>query len=388
MLVYKKQDILNLEFQDTAKAAMEAGLISKEENTAIQKAYPATLYIPNLFLRIGLGILTLIISLAVLGVVFLEIKSGNSYSGIFFFVGAILLVALEIAIHVKGIYQGGIDDVLLHTGIVFILSSIAVRDSTNPALGQAVLSLVACILYLLAFLRYLDRLAIVGAFAGITVLLHAVIIGLLHWPLLVLLSITAIVIAELYLLIGYLLKKQELVNYHPGFRLSKYLLVIGGYACFHLWVAENLYAEYPRGNNLGHPHSGMLLVYWSWTILYPVFVVILGIRKRSRPWIRLGIGLLLSLLLFLQWHEHPMPDELAALIIGLLLIITAYFVIKYLKINDSIFNDRPGRDSAGLDALLPAILLGTIEPAGSNTPQSSTQFGGGSFGGGGAGGEF
>jgi hypothetical protein len=388
MLAYKKQDILNREYRDAAKAAMKAGILTEQENTILQNTYPASLYTPNLFLRLGLGVLTLIISLALLGLFLLEISSGNNYQGVIFIVGSMSLVALEVAIHIQKTFQAGIDDVLLHSGIAYILCSIGLRDSTNPAVGEAVLSLLACLLYLFAFIRYLDRLAAVFALAGFAFFLHAIIIALLHWPLWSFLTIGALAMASLFLLVRHLLKNNNPTFYLRGLQLLQYALAICGYGCFHLAAAESLYAEYPNGNDWGNPQSPMLVFYWSWTILVPILILLRGIFLRSRPWIRIGIVLLLSLLVFIQMHEHPIPDELAAFIIGLLLVVLTYFIIKFLKTNDSVFNDRPGSDSAGLNSLVPALLIGSLHPATANQAGNHTQFGGGSFGGGGAEGEF
>lgn len=388
MLAYNKKDILNREYRDAAKAAMKAGLLTEQENTIVQNTYPVSLYTPNLFLRLGLGILTLIISLALLGLILLESSSGNNYLGVIFFVGAISLVALEVAIYTKKTFQSGIDDVLLHSGIAYILCSIGLRDSTNPALGEAVLSLLACVLYLFAFIRYLDRLAIVFSVAGLAVFLYAVSIELLHWPLWSFLCITALAMTGLFLLVSRIRNNRKLAVYRPGLQLLRYVLMICCYGCFHLAAVESLYTEYPGKNEMGSPASAMKIFYWSWTIIFPILVLVRAIRQRARPWIRISIGLLLSLLVFIQVHEHAIPDELAAFIIGLVLVILAYFIIKYLKTNDSVFNDRPGADSTGLNSLVPVLLISSLQSATPNQAQNHTQFGGGSFGGGGAEGEF
>lgn len=388
MLAYNHQDLLNRECQEAAKAAMRDDLLTEQENKTIQNAYPSRLYTPNPFLRLGLGILTLIISLALLGLLLLEISSGDNYLSVLFFVGVISLVALEVAIHTKKPFQAGIDDMLLHSGIAYLLCSIGFRDSSHPALGQAVLALLACVLYLFAFIRYLDRLAIVFSVAGLVVFLHAVIIELWRWPLWTFLGIAALTMAGLFLQVSRLLNKRQLSCYLPGIQLLQYALVICCYGCFHLAAVENLYAAYQGRNDLGNPASAMVIFYWSWTIIFPFLVLVRGIRLRSRPWIRIGIGLVLSLLVFNQLHEHPVPDELAAFMIGLLLIFLAYSIIKYLKTNNSAFNDRQGAAPGVLNSLLPVIMLGSLQPTPGGHTESTTQFGGGSFGGGGAGTEF
>ena len=63
MIAYNHTSLDNLLINEEAKAALQDDLISKEEATNIGNKYPVNLYSPNLFIRIGLTLLTAIIVL-------------------------------------------------------------------------------------------------------------------------------------------------------------------------------------------------------------------------------------------------------------------------------------------------------------------------------------
>ena len=63
MIAYNHTTLDNLLLNEEATFALNHNLISKEEADAIEKAHPVDLYTPNLFIRIGLFLLTAVILL-------------------------------------------------------------------------------------------------------------------------------------------------------------------------------------------------------------------------------------------------------------------------------------------------------------------------------------
>ena len=67
MIAYNHKSLDHLLMNEEATFALNHNLISKEEADGIEKAYPVNLYSPNLFIRIGLFLLTAVIVLMVFG---------------------------------------------------------------------------------------------------------------------------------------------------------------------------------------------------------------------------------------------------------------------------------------------------------------------------------
>ncbi len=63
MIAYNKTWLANLRLQVQLKKQLNKGCITDAEFSAIQEKYPVEFYTPNLFVRIGLIILTCIIVL-------------------------------------------------------------------------------------------------------------------------------------------------------------------------------------------------------------------------------------------------------------------------------------------------------------------------------------
>ena len=62
MIAYNTNWLDNLFMQDQAAKAIDEASITKEEEAAIRNAYTVGFYMPNIFVRVGLFILTIIIA--------------------------------------------------------------------------------------------------------------------------------------------------------------------------------------------------------------------------------------------------------------------------------------------------------------------------------------
>ena len=62
MIAYNHTSLDNLLINEEAADAFHQQLISMEEYKAVEKTYPVNLYTPNIFIRIGLFLLTCVIA--------------------------------------------------------------------------------------------------------------------------------------------------------------------------------------------------------------------------------------------------------------------------------------------------------------------------------------
>ena len=60
MQAYKNSDLYNKYVSEQATEALQTGCINNESHNKILRAYPCKLYTPNYFIRIALGLLTIV----------------------------------------------------------------------------------------------------------------------------------------------------------------------------------------------------------------------------------------------------------------------------------------------------------------------------------------
>jgi uncharacterized membrane protein YgcG len=130
-------------------------------------------------------------------------------------------------------------------------------------------------------------------------------------------------------------------------------------------------------------------VFYILTAAVPLFYVYLGLRKKDK--IILWIGLVLIAIAALTFKNyfslgHP---EITLTIAGLTMISVAYFFMKYLKTTKHgiTFEDEPDGDNL-LKSNAEALLIAQSFTPNSSQQSDSPQFGGGGFGGGGTGSNY
>src|ERR1700759_5228467 len=101
MIAYSSQSLDNRDIRHEAEAALAKGIITTEEYYRIVEAHPFNLYIPNIYVRIGLFLLTLVIVAAGLGLTLLiGIGMGDTGIGILLIIwGIAACIGLEFFIH-------------------------------------------------------------------------------------------------------------------------------------------------------------------------------------------------------------------------------------------------------------------------------------------------
>src|SRR5581483_11584805 len=175
MIAYNHKSLDHLLINEEMQWALGQQLISKEEANAIEKAYPVDLYRPNLFIRIGLLLLTTVIVLMVFGLFCLMLLSGSEHAfGILALVFSLLIyTTLELLIREKKHYRSGIDDALIWLSMAFLVGSVNLLIFSLSTFNQALLICVLTSYFLLRFgnvitvgLAFLSLLVVV--FYGVT----------------------------------------------------------------------------------------------------------------------------------------------------------------------------------------------------------------------------
>jgi len=129
--------------------------------------------------------------------------------------------------------------------------------------------------------------------------------------------------------------------------------------------------------------------FWILTFAVPLIYLSVGIKKKDGILLRTGLVLIALIVFTVRYYYHLLTIEIAAVIAGMILIVIAWVLIKYLQEPKFGFTYKKRKDPLLMDKLQIESLIiaetfsGPIQPA-----DSAVQFGGGSGGGGGATGEF
>jgi len=390
MIAYNRIDLDNGIIQEQADEALAKNCMGPEENTQIRVKYPVAFYTPDIYIRIGLFLLTVVIvifSLGLLSLMMLSSTGEHGYGAVLVFYGLACYGMLEYMVYSKRHFRSGVDDALLWMAVSLIATGIA--WSTYPTIGALMYCLVVFILTLYGSLRFANCIMSLVAYAA-------------------LLGFVFNVAAELgpmgKTLLSFLVMAVSVATYffstslHSNERFRHYG------ACLVLIRAASLLSFYLAGNYfvvrelsismLGlsqEPGASIPLgwLFWILTVATPLFYIYRGIQKKDPVFLWAGLGLIAAAVFTIRHYYSVLPLEWALVIGGILLIAVSYTLIKYLRIPRYGFTSEEVDEQHLLANLHieSLVIAETFAPAAS--PASNDfQFGGGSGGGGGAGGQY
>ena len=387
MIAYNNHWLSNLLVRRQADNALSNSCISTEEKDQVYTAYTAGFYTPNIFVRIGLFILTWVILIFTIGLFSLMLMSGreSTFGIMFLFFGAVAYGALEFMVS-KGHYRSGVDDGLLWAAGICMVTGINL-------LGNVPMLLNAIIVFAIAFFLFLRFKA--ALMAGIAVLALLAILfyaGLQLGPAarLVLPFVLMIAAAVLYFLSHRELQSGKWPYYTSGLMVASITALLGFYLAGNYYVVREasvslLNMQLNEGEQLP---LGWL--FWFFTVVIPLVYIVRGIQKKDVLLLRVGLLLVAAIVFTIHYYYHILPAETAMVIGGIVFIVLAYALIKYLQPPKHGFTYLEQNDPFFMDKLQveSLVIVQSFTGPAAATPDSGTQFGGGTGSGGGASGEF
>ncbi|MEO8768897.1 MAG: hypothetical protein ABI402_02390 [Ferruginibacter sp.] len=386
MIAYNKTWLYNLFVQSEAETAYNESCITREEKECIVVKYPAAFYTPNIFIRIGLFILTIIILIFSFGLIALLFWSAAkaSVSGLAIFFAIIAFAAMEYMLQRKKHYQSGVDDALLWIAAISLFCGIVLPNNFD----ELTTCLVGFIITLICTTRYADRLMAATcflSFLGIVFFISMNIGGFVK-------AIVPFIVMAISL-VTYILAKKK--NDTETFNVyGQCLVIIEIVSLFTLYAAGNYWVVRELSNSMFNLHlqPGQSIpfgfVFWGFTIFIPLFYLFLGIKKKDAVLLRVGLILVAAIVFTVRYYHTVLAIEIAMLLAGSIMIVIAWTLTRYLRVPKHGFtqqelNSRNVMDNMHIESL---ILAETF----SQQPQTTegTKFGGGSFGGAGASGDF
>jgi hypothetical protein len=390
MIAYNHNTSLdNLRINEEAKHALQQKLISKAEAEAIEKTYPVNLYSPNLFIRIGLFLLTTAIILMIFGLFCLAAigSSERAFGIITLFFSLAIYAALEFLISEKKHRGSGIDDAMIWLSAGFMVCAVNLLNSSISFFAQSVMIFILSSFYLLRFGNILmGGLAFISFLA---VVFYSVI------PVGYMAKITMPFLLMAISFFVYWLTR----NYRNNNRLRYYkgcCMLIEILALIILYVAGNYFAVREASNSMfdlnlkeGESIPGGWF-FWILTVTLPPIYIFRGIQKRDVILLRTGLILVAAIVFTVRYYHHIAPLEIAMSIGGVIMILAAYIVTKYLTPAKYGFTHAEPNDPrlTGLLQLESLVVAQTFHQTPAAEPDKHFDFGGGSSGGAGSSGNY
>lgn len=376
--------------QKTTQKWLKQGFLNKEQSSEIEKNYPHDYFAPNVFLKIGLFIFTLLaagFSIGIMSIFLVGIYENNLNTAAVIqslIIGGIFFFLLENLIKGRHLYHSGVDNALIYMALgAFCTTIYFLFEKLNPPTW----------LFLILFLPLFVATTVRYAESVVCTLTYLLILGIFvtialesFWGKTFLPFIVMIVSAGMYFIVKRLstrkdyfyyetcltiLKTLSLVTFYLG---GNYLIVREGNA-----LINNLYLSIS-------PQVAFAPMFYFFTTIIPIGYILFGLRYRDRLIMILGfITLGFSIFTYL-FYFAVLPVEIALTLGGVLLMALAGGLIHYLKTEKMGFTYQPDNEFEGFN--LEAMLMSQIVQ--SKIPQQGDtfRFGGGDPGGGGAGGYY
>ena len=391
MLLYNKIWIDHLEVLKAAEKWLNRNLIAAAEHSAIAGKYATPYHESNVFARIGMFLFGLVCVLASAGLYNLMFMSSSFLAIVFqcFFLGALYYGATELMIREKHFYHSGVTDALLYAstfcvcmGIILGINGSDFNFSVDPIVD------ILCVMPVLCFL------AIRFADAFLSLLSFAAVIAVNVLLVLKLETTGQLILPFESMLISWLV--YALVKKHSGKNNLRFwkqcLLTIETASLALLYLSGNylvvrqlsemlLGVSVPPGGDIAFAPF-----FYAYTIVVPLAYIVLGLKRKDRPMIWLGILLEASGILCIRYYHSLLPLETALILAGAFLVLLSWVAIRYLRTpKHGIAYDEVPEDAEAMDALSSILISRAAARA---VPGNENPFGGGESGGGGAGGKY
>lgn len=386
MIAYNKHGLDNIYASDQFAEAYNKKVITLGDYHLLTAKYPSPFFTPGTIARVGLFILTFIITMFALGLYALLFASAVKSFGLFFaFFAMLTYCSAEIVVNAFKNYKAGPDDALIWLTAGFVITAIFAADNVSPLNACFIVFVVTLCLALrfahqmMAAFSWLAFLAVVfflytkmGAFAKATA------------PFVLM----ALSVAGMYC--SSVLQKNDHLRHY-----SKCFFTIRLFALATLYAAGNYFVVRQAGISLMHidlPADAPLpfgWLFWIFTFAIPIILLWRNVKKKDLFFIRVCALLFVCSLLTFRYYYHLLTTETALIIAGIIVLVLAWGLIKYLRIERNGINDEAKEDE-GITVLQSVAIAQAFgqHHASADNVSSGPAFGGGSGGGGGAGGEF
>ena len=390
MKAYNQQWLENEFIQKTAQKWLKQGFLSEVQCLEIEKNYPYNYYNPNVFLKIGLFIFTILaagFSIGIMSIFLVGIYSANLNIAIAIqslLIGGVFFFLLENLIKNRQLYHSGVDNALIYMALgAFCTTIYFLFEKSNPSTW----------LFLILFLPLFIATTIRYAESVVCTLTYFLIVGIFvmialesFWGKTLLPFILMIVSTGMYFLVKKLSSRKDYLYYETCLTIFKTLSLITFYLGGNYLIVREGNALI---NNLylsTSPQVAFAPMFYFFTTVIPIAYLFFGFRYRDRLILILGFITLGFSIFTYRFYFSIIPIEIALTLGGVLLIALSAGLIHYLKTAKHGFTYQPDDDFEGFN--LEAMLMSQIIQSKIPHQGDTFRFGGGDSSGGGAGDKY
>jgi hypothetical protein len=374
MQAYNNTTLYNKYVREQALEAFHREGISAETHEKIIQAHPLNLYTPNYFIRIAIGLLTIVAVL--FSTLLLWLISGasgdNAFVVLFILSAVIWYIALELFVSSKKYYNAGVDNVLMCFTIIYLLSAFLINEFTNSYIITSGFMLLFCFWLCI---RFTDAFMAILSYCSLLILAFFICIKMGDFGKTVIPFILMIISAVVYFIMKGSLNNQRLSFYDFCLRSVLFFALLTFYASGNYFIVKEL------GNKIFHPSAPGDTIplgwfFWIFTMIVPLVYLTRGILKKDILFIRTGLGLLAATIFTIKYYYSIFPTEIEMLVIGIVVIAISYVLIRYLRTSRHGFSFE--KDAYNKNNLSNAEALIIAQTFGKKTSDSTGfEFGGG-----------
>ncbi len=383
MSIYNKPELQNIFTTKQSAKAFTEGYINQQQYEDIKSNHPASLYSPNIFVAIGLGLLTLLIIMAAGGLGALLFGSFFRTGTLFLLFGVLCYVALEIMCGKKNHKDSGVDIVLMAAVATCMAGGLELFFS--PAQEDIFLSFLLLLIFSWFTYRFVNVISGLAAFLCLLVFVFNTYTALGEFTIFsfpfVLMGLTAFT----YYFSENKTKQNSYFVYYPIFKAIKIASLFAFYGAGNYFVVESII----HNNYLLTSHSALSFgwFFWLWTFAIPIVYLFVGISRKNILFIRTGVLFIAISFVTFKYYHAIIPIDVALLIAGIIVVPLSYILMKFLKDGKYgfVYNAEATTSSKMEDLEAFALSQLAMPP---QAPDESTKFGGGNFGGAGSGSNY
>lgn len=392
MIAYNKIKLDNLFTIEQAKYFKRCGVITEEELIQIGKTMQTTYQRTNIFIRVGVLILTMVLTFCSYGLIVLFTGLDSFFDA--FKIALLVFTATTIAvlehfIRNKNHFASGVDDGLLYLAIIAFALFAGLSIKPNNNLEFLLFYGLFTAFAFTTFIRYTDAIAATASYC--TFLATCFYLVLLTGALakLIMPFVIFIISVIAYVLVKKKSKEFDRRFYLNGFEWLQWAALLSTYFSVNYFVVREASVEFFNMILKPQEEIPLYFLFYFFTIAIPLIYVAMGIKNKDNIRLNCGLILIAVSIATIRYYHQIIPIEFAFILGGILLLAIAALLFRYLKIPKYGFTieaDKANRNwfSKDVESILIAQSLGHQHHTNPNDPLQ----GGGKFGGGGAGESF
>jgi len=300
--------------------------------------------------------------------------------------GVFSIVLLEIIINNKKLFNAGTDNVLQLLAVGCFIYFLTTND-LYPV-NNAFTYFVIMILCIGCSYRYIDSfMALIANLAAV------IFIVLICFTFGNIGKMIAPFIVFIFSVSEYFILKKVLSD-NEVFIYKKVIQSISTLSLLLIYCSLNYYVVCELNNIINNTHNTSIplgFLFWMTTFFIPIIYIYRSILMKNKTLLLCGVGCLVTSFVSFRFYHSLLPTEWALFIVGLLLILSGYWLIKYLKETKNGYSSQNIYQQSNKNALLESMIASQVAVSSASAidkTQNDIQFGGGSSGGGGANGVF